>query len=347
MFLENILSSDNCLVISPAFPASMNGVQDFAGLLASALSLKTLVKFHFLSLPSLSEDIISTLVHPYSFIHLHYVGYGYSKYGTPGNLVRALEKWKQNKRNQLLVTFHELFAASNIPWKSSFYLQKYQKFLFLRLSKIADYSVTSGHVFEPHFSSPVAKFPVFSNIPVPTLLFPFEMRNDYAVIWGNLEAKRSAYSFLGKYDQTIFKYWKWTKMIDIGVLDPLPPSLPVPIIHVGFLKADEISSLLSSCKYAVLTAYSPDYFSKSGIFAAYASHGLAVLSAPSKENYFASLDGLSESIHFQKINKEDYQHPSFLASNLNGWYGEHDLAKHVKLIYLPIIRKIVQNHFRY
>jgi hypothetical protein len=262
-------------------------------------------------------------------------------------LVRALEKWKQNKRNQLLVTFHELFAASNIPWKSSFYLQKYQKFLFFRLSKIADYAITSGHVFEPHFTYPVFKFPVFSNIPVPPFLFPFEMRNDYAVIWGNLEAKRKAYSLLEKYYSHITQHWKWTKIIDIGVVDPEPPTLPVPIVYLGFLSAIEISCILSSCKYGILTAYSPDYFSKSGIFAAYASHGLAVLSAPSKENYFASLDCLSESIHFQKINKEDYQHPSFLASNLNAWYGEHDLAKHVKLIYLPIIRKIVQNHFRY
>jgi hypothetical protein len=347
IFLENIHTLDNCLVISPAFPTSMNGVQDFASLLASALSLKTSVKFHFLSLPSLSENAISSLVKPYAFIHLHYVGYGYSKYGTPVNLVCALEKWKQNCRNQLLITFHELFAESLIPWKKSFYLQKYQKLLFYKLSKIADFAVVSCHAFEPHFPSPVSKFPVFSNIPVPPFLFPFEMRNDYAVIWGNLEAKRSAYSFLGKYNQTVSKNWKWTKIMDIGVLDPVPPSLPVPIIHLGFLKANEISCLLSSCKYAVLTTYSPDYFSKSGIFAAYASHGLAVLSAPLKQDYFASLDGLSESIHFQKINKEVYQFPSFLASKLNTWYGEHDLEKHVKLIYLPIIRKIVQNYFCY
>jgi hypothetical protein len=173
------------------------------------------------------------------------------------------------------------------------------------------------------------------------------MRNDYAVIWGNLEAKRKAYSFLGKYYDHIRLHWKWTKIIDIGVLDPSPPTIPVPIIHLGFLSAIEISCILSSCKYGILTAYSPDYFCKSGVFAAFASHGLAVLSAPSKEDYFASMDGLSDAIHFQKINKEDYQHPSFLASNLNTWYGEHDLAKHVKLIYLPIIRKIVQNHFRY
>lgn len=336
-----------CLVITPALPPTVNGVQDFANILASALSMETTVEFCVLPLSSSSENNVLTIVNSFSMVHLHYVGYGYSARGIPGNLVRALEKWKQNKRNQLLVTFHELFAASNIPWKSSFYLQKYQKFLFFRLSKIADYAITSGHVFEPHFTYPVFKFPVFSNIPVPPFLFPFEMRNDYAVIWGNLEAKRSAYSLLVKYYDHITQHWKWTKIIDIGVVDPEPPTLPVPIVYLGFLSAIEISSLLSSCKYAVLTTYSPDYFSKSGIFAAYASHGLAVLSAPSKENYFASMDGLSESIHFQKINKEDYQHPSFLASSLNAWYGEHDLAKHVKLIYLPIIRKIVQNHFRY
>lgn len=336
-----------CLVITPAFPPTVNGVQDFANILALALSIETSVEFCVLPLSSSSEKTILTIVNSFSMIHLHYVGYGYSARGIPGNLIRALEKWKQNKRNQLLVTFHELFAASKIPWKSSFYLQKYQKFLFFRLSKIADYAITSGHAFESHFTSQVFKFPVFSNIPVPTILFPFEMRNDYVVVWGNREAKRKAYCLLEKHYEHIRLHWKWTKIIDIGVLDPEPHIMPVPIIHLGFLSDIEISLTLSSCKYGILTAYSPDYFSKSGIFAAYASHGLAVLSAPSKEDYFASLDGLSEAIHFQKINKEDYQLPSFLSSNLNTWYEEHDLAKHVKLIYLPIIRKIVQNHFRY
>ena len=345
--MEHLLPFDNCLVILPAFPVSFNGVQDFAALLASSLSLKTGIKFHFLSLPSFSENTISALFKPFAFIHLHYVGYGYSKYGTPGNLICALEKWKQNSRNRLLITFHELFAKSFIPWQKSFYLQKYQKLLFHKLSKIADFSVVSCHAFEPHFPTPVTKFPVFSNIPVPASSFPFEMRNDYAVIWGNLEAKRSAYSFLGKYIQTVSENWEWTKMIDIGVLDPVPPSLPVPIIHLGFLKANEISCLLSSCKYAVLTTYPPDFFSKSGIFAAYASHGLAVLSAPSRDDHFASMDGLLESVHFQKINEEVYQAPSFLASKLNEWYREHDLEKHIKLVYLPIIRKVVQEHFRY
>ena len=336
-----------CLVITPALPPTVNGVQDFANILASALTMETTVEFCVLPLSSSFENKILTTVNSFSMVHLHYVGYGYSTRGIPGNLVRALEKWKQNKRNQLFVTFHELFAASNIPWKSSFYLQKYQKFLFLRLSKIADYSITSCHVFEPHFTSSVFKFPVFSNIPPPTFVIPFEMRNDYAVIWGNLEAKRKAYSLLEKYYSHITQHWKWTKIIDIGVVDAEPHTMPVPIIHLGFLSAIEISCILSSCKYGILTAYSPDYFCKSGVFAAFASHGLAVLSAPSKEDYFSSLDGLSDAIHFQKINKEDYQHPSFLSSNLNTWYGEHDLAKHVNLIYLPIIRHFARNHFRY
>jgi hypothetical protein len=335
-----------CLVITPALPPTVNGVQDFANILASALSMKTTVEFCVLPLSSSAEKTILTIVNSFSMIHLHYVGYGYSARGIPGNLVRALEKWKQNKRNQLLVTFHELFAASNIPWKSSFYLQKYQKFIFFRLSKIADYAITSGHVFEPHFTSPVFKFPVFSNIPVPPFLFPFEMRNDYAVIWGNLEAKRKAYSLLGKYYEHITQHWKWTKIIDIGVVDPEPPTLPVPIVYLGFLSAIEISCILSSCKYGILTAYSPDYFSKSGIFAAYASHGLAVLSAPSKEDYFASLDGLFADFHFQKMDEDIYESATFLASNVGKWYADHDKLAHVNLIYLPIIRKIVQNHFR-
>jgi hypothetical protein len=173
------------------------------------------------------------------------------------------------------------------------------------------------------------------------------MRNDYAVIWGNLEAKRKAYSLLGKYYDHITQHWKWTKIIDIGVVDAEPHTMPVPIIHLGFLSAIEISCILSSCKYGILTAYSPDYFCKSGVFAAFASHGLAVLSAPSKENYFASLDGLFADFHFQKMDEDIYESASFLASNVRKWYADHDKLAHVNLIYLPIIRHFARNHFRY
>jgi hypothetical protein len=336
-----------CLVITPAFPPTVNGVQDFANILASALSMETPAEFCVLPLSSSSEKTILRVVNSFSMVHLHYVGYGYSKRGIPGNLVRALEKWKQNKRNQLLVTFHELFAASNIPWKSSFYLQKYQKFLFLRLSKIADYSLTSGHVFEPYFTSPVFKLPVFSNIPPPTFVIPFEMRNDYAVLWGNLEVKRKAYSLLEKYYSHITQHWKWTKIIDIGVVDPSPPTLPVPVIHLGFLSAIEISCILASSKYGILTIYSPDYFCKSGVFAAFASHGLAVLAGTSKDDYFACLDGLFSDFHFQKMDEDVYESAAFLASNVRKWYADHDILAHANLIYLPIIRHFARNHFRY
>ena len=336
-----------CLVITPALPPTVNGVQDFANILASALSMETTVEFCVVSLSSSSEKTILNVVNSFSMVHLHYVGYGYSVRGIPGNLIRALKKWKQNKRNILLVTFHELFAVSNIPWKSSFYLQKYQKILFLRLSKIADYSVTSGHVFEPHFIFFLFKFPVFSNIPPPTFVIPFEMRNDYAVLWGNLAVKRKAYSLLEKYYDHIAQHWKWTKIIDIGVVDPSTPALPFPVIHLGFLSAIEISCILSSCKYGILTAYSPDYFCRSGVFAAFASHGLAVLAGTSKDDYFACLDGLFADFHFQKMDEDVYESPSFLASNVRKWYADHDILAHANLIYLPIIRHFARNHFRY
>jgi hypothetical protein len=335
------------LVITPAFPPSLNGVQDFADILASALSIETPVEFIIISLSETSEKSMLALMNSYSFIHLHYVGYGYSPRGIPSNLVQALEKWKQNIKNQLLVTFHELFARSNFPWKSSFYLQKYQRFLFLRLLKITDYAVSSCQAYVPYFTSPVIKLPVFSNMPAPSFFLPFEMRHDHAVIWGNLEAKRNTYFLLKKYYHHISKYWKWSKVLDIGVMDPSPTFFPIPILQLGVLCPNEISSILSSCKYAVLTTHLPDYFAKSGVFAAYASHGLAVLSAPSKKDFFAPLDGLLADFHFQKMNASCYQPPSFLASNVKKWYAGHDVNAHVNLIYLPIINHFSKNDLRY
>lgn len=345
--MEDPCFSNNCLIVLPAYPATRNGVQDFAGLLASALSLQIGINFHFLPLFSVSEKIIFKRIAPFSLIHLHYVGYGYSRNGIPRNLLVALEKWKLKEKNKLLITFHELFAESHFPWKKSFYLQHYQKILFRRLSKIADFSVSSCQAFGLHFPGPVFILPVFSNIPVPENIFPFEMRSDNAVIWGNLEAKQSAYSHLHNYYPAISKNWRWTKIIDIGIENANPRSLPIPVIHVGFLKAEEISCLLSSCKYAVFTAYSPDYFSKSGIFAAFASHGLAVLTAPIKDADKSPSDGLLESVHFQSMHQKYNQAPSILAANLTNWYKEHRLENHVKKIYLPIIRNIVSNYFRH
>ena len=336
-----------CLVLTPAFPSALNGVQDFATILASALSLETAVEFFVIPLSDSSENSILTLINRYSIIHLHYVGYGYSLRGIPSNLIRSLEKWKQNSKNQLLVTFHELFAKSNFPWKSSFYLQRYQHFLFLRLLKVTDYAVSSCQAFVPYFTTPVFKLPVFSNMPAPSFFVPFEMRNDYVVIWGNLEAKRNTYSLLGKYYYHISKYWKWSKVLDIGVIDPSPPLLPFPVARLGVLGPNEISCILSSCKYAVLTTHLPDYFAKSGVFAAYASHGLAVLTAPSKKDYFAPFDGLLADIHFQKMNASMYQSASFLASRLKTWYADHDLKTHINLIYLPIFNNFSKNDLRY
>jgi hypothetical protein len=123
--------------------------------------------------------------------------------------------------------------------------------------------------------------------------------------------------------------------------------LPVPVIHLGFLSAIEISCILASSKYGILTIYSPDYFCKSGAFAAFASHGLAVLAGTSKDDYFACLDGLFADFHFQKMDENVYAPAHFLASNIRKWYAEHDILVHVNLIYLPIIRHFARNHFRY
>ncbi|MFN9380469.1 MAG: hypothetical protein ACK6BQ_10970, partial [Bacteroidota bacterium] len=79
-----------CLVITPAFPPTVNGVQDFANILSSALSMETTVEFCVVSLSSSSEKTILRVVNSFSMVHLHYVGYGYSARGIPGNLVRAL-----------------------------------------------------------------------------------------------------------------------------------------------------------------------------------------------------------------------------------------------------------------
>jgi len=64
----------------------------------------------------------------FSTIILHYVGYGYAKRGCPTWLIKALECWKrENSKNKIITMFHEIYAESQYPWTTAFWLSYIQK----------------------------------------------------------------------------------------------------------------------------------------------------------------------------------------------------------------------------
>ena len=56
----------------------------------------------------------------------------------------------------------------------------------------------------------------------------------------------------------------------------VPKDLELDVKLHGFMEVAEVSALLGSCRMAY-TAYSPQHFGKSGLMAAFAAHGLAVI----------------------------------------------------------------------
>ncbi len=97
----------------------------------------------------------------------------------------------------------------------------------------------------------------------------------------------------------------------------------------GFMAADDISRLLLSCRMAY-NAYNPEYFGKSTLMAAFASHGLVVI-CQGKTPQLS--DGLHHGVHV--LNEADLYHDinvaelpfDKLAEALRNWYDQHSLSK--------------------
>ena len=74
----------------------------------------------------------------------------------------------------------------------------------------------------------------------------------------------------------------------------VPFSTSFEPIERGRLSEEEVSQCLQRSKYGLLS-YRPSYLAKSGVFAAYAAHGVACLLVAKPER---NLDGLEPGIHF-------------------------------------------------
>ncbi|MGB3494895.1 MAG: hypothetical protein WBA57_19350, partial [Elainellaceae cyanobacterium] len=145
--------------IVPTLPPSIGGVGDYAHCLAVQLAQNFQLKTHFLvsgqtrlgdfydqrytanaidcTKTALLEKL-DTCSDSTSVVLLHYVGYGYSKYGTPTWLIDGLNTWKRKYPSARLVTmFHEI-AASGPPWKRAFWSSGMQKHLAKRLVQTSD-----------------------------------------------------------------------------------------------------------------------------------------------------------------------------------------------------------------
>jgi hypothetical protein len=210
---------------------------------------------------------------------LHYVNYGYAARGCPIWLLQGLRRWLGGAADRRLVTmFHELFAHDGRPWESSFWTQPLQKAICRSTARISHGAVSNQQVSHEILGRmrggrDVTHFPVFSNVGEPIQSAEFGQRARRLVIFGGQRWRSDA---LTRHLPSIIaacQRWNISEIVEIGPGATRTCEFGIPAVKLGPLPAAEVSAILSSSLLGFLS-YASGELEKSGIFAAYAAHGL-------------------------------------------------------------------------
>lgn len=287
-----------------------------------------------------------------STVLLQYVGYGYEKRGCPVWLARGLDRWKNQKaetrnpnslsqfqlsafslsaRPRLVTMFHELYA-SGPPWRSSFWTSPIQRWLVMHLATASGHCVTNlrlcGRVLGKMTGQSEActtVLPVFSNVGEPTQKPDYHERPPRLAVFGTPNWRRQAYVEYRRDLEQLCASLGLDEIVDVGAPCGELPALSISRTEKGSLTPELVSQELLSCR-AGFFAYAVPYLGKSGIFAAYAAHGLVPVTYGA--NRGESEDGMRSGEHFLRpsaLSDRDAQRLEGVRSNVIEWYGRHDL----------------------
>ena len=249
-------------------PPGTGGVRDYAALLGEPLDAPV---------RELSEHT-DTRDWSGHMLLLHFSGYGFHKRGVPAWLLDELQTLRARFR-VFGVVFHELYATGNPPWTSAFWLSNAQRRIARELVSQADFWLTnrelSGQWLRDQAPrAPHRVLPVFSNVGEPRVAE--HERDASIVVFGSASVRASSYAWN---DGEIFRFAKrhglriydiGSALQDAGLAQKL---VDEGVVVRGMLPADQVSQALLSARHGVLS-YPADFVAKSGIFAAYAAHGM-------------------------------------------------------------------------
>ena len=339
--------------IVPQLPPTISGVGDYAWLLARRLRAAHDVSTRFIVCdPSWdgdqdpsgaschrldarrAEDLQTILTLPAMprTVLLHYAGYGYQRRGCPMWLVRTLESWKnQARERRLIVMFHELFAFGP-PWRSSFWTSPLQRQLAKSLASLSDHCVTNLKRSAQTLSAVTARaetdftvLPVFSNVGEPIAPANWTERKPRMIVFGGAAWRRQVY-LAGRVDLArAVETLGIREVVDIGPQCGGYPKLAVKLTVKGVLAAESIDRELADARAGFFT-YPVAYLGKSGIFAAYAAHGL--LPVTCADNTSKNQDGLLAGEHFLRVSGSanlDGDHCAKISRQAFQSYRRHDL----------------------
>jgi hypothetical protein len=271
---------------------------------------------------------------------LHYSGYGYQKRGVPLWLDHGLHAWKRREKKIPLITiFHELYAIGR-PWQSSFWLSPLQKKIVRSILTLSSAAITSTTLYKNRLTQfdvripEIVCMPVFSNIGEPGYGRPPFARPAAAVIFGLAGVEDHLYGVYRKNIERIVSIMRIDEIFDVGPrLYAVPEGLASrPVVSKGILPTQEVSDLLAKCRVGFV-AYPLDFLAKSGVFAAFAAHGVVPIVFSEKAGNF---DGLEPGRHFidglrlpSEITFEELL--VTVQRNLSAWYNSHSVKIHATI----------------
>jgi hypothetical protein len=234
---------------------------------------------------------------------LHFSGYGYQKRGVPFWLVQGLRVWNRRAgRVPLLAIFHELYATGR-PWNSSFWLCPFQKQIARNVLNLSSTAITPTDLYRKRLSEwrdgnaiKITAMPVFSGVGEAGCGSRPCARTASAVVFGLAGVEDRLFGTYRLEMERVISALGIEQIFDVGPrLFSTPRTLAgVPVISNGALPQNAVSELLQNARFGFL-AYPLDFVGKSGVFAAYAAHGVVPIVLSEREGAF---DGLQRSQHF-------------------------------------------------
>lgn len=352
------------LVISivPRLTPAIDGVGDYALSLARQLRLKFGIETHFIvgdpawtgatdiegfsinKVALRSAATLSSLLRccqTSAIVLLHYVGHGYARRGCPFWLVEGLEHWRTNVVNGELATMlHELHPSRGLPTRSNFWLFLLQRDLAARITRLSDRCLTNSqgdikalYKLSRGKHTQIPTLPVFSNIGEPEKVPPLSERHRRLVVFGQQKNR------LRVYRESLTELSQACQILGIKEIWDIGPSIglnlatlsEVPIIAMGKRSAPEISDIMLNAMAGFFN-YDIKCLAKSGIFAAYCSHGLLPISY---RGGAMSLDGIEARKHYwvpdsQHLAVNPLEELQVIADNAYTWYQTHNLSAQAK-----------------
>lgn len=333
--------------IVPALPPTINGVGDYAVILAEALRKRGVVESCFITHGTGGDELgfpVQKLAQPTSgellraleasgtrIALLHFSGYGYARRGLCWWLAEGLRRWKRRGEGRRLVTvFHELYATGPI-WHSSFWTALPQREIARTLARMSDAALTTTQASAEKLKAwrpelPIVVSPVFSNVGELDSPAPLHSREPTAVVFGQNERRQRAYTALSKTPPTVgdgLRRIGVRQILDIGPTMETPASvIGLPIERLGPLDSESVSARLAQAR-AGFVDYPLHMVTKSGIMAAYFAHGMLTVNTST----VGSLpDGIQEGRQFvqpYRLMASSFV-PEPVAANGFAWYRTHN-----------------------